>query len=395
MTVFIYLLGFGVLIPILPLLGRDFGATPVQIGLLMSIYSLMQFLFAPFWGRLSDRIGRRKIILFCLLGEGLASLMFAYSRSYEGLFVARMLAGFFGASLSTASAAISDVTPKNQRSKGMALIGAAFGLGFVFGPALGGLLALWSRNFSEAPYFESTFAMTGVAVLCFANFLFGLKFFKETRQPEGPSQHRGDRWKVLKEHFLTPALGSLMSVYFLASFAMSAMEANLVLDVGARFGWGLREMSFGFVYIGVMMVFTQGFLVRRLLPRWGERRVLRAGLVTFAMGMTLLAFAPTLTWIAVAMTLLALGSGLTNPATLGSISLLTPESDQGVAMGSAQSLASLGRILGPAIGGALFEFVHRSSPFLAGGLLLLTAFVMILKMGERIPDHAKTEGSWT
>lgn len=389
MTVFIYLLGFGVLIPILPLLSRDFGATPLQIGLLMSVYSLMQFIFAPFWGQLSDRIGRRKILLFCLLGEGVASLMFALSRNFEMLFAARILAGFFGASLSTASAAISDLTPKDQRSKGMALIGAAFGLGFVFGPALGGGLALWSRSFSQAPHFEATFAMCGVAILCFANFLFGLKFLKESLHPDGPPQHKQGRLKRLREHFLTPTLGGLMSVYFLSSFAMSSMEANLVLDVGARFGWGLREMSFGFVYIGVMIVITQGFLVRRMLPRFGERKLLPCGLALFAIGLSGLAFAPTIPWIAVAMTLLSIGSGLTNPATLGSISLLTSEKEQGVTMGSAQSLASLGRILGPAVGGFLFQNVHRGAPFAASGTLAFIALAGVLWLGTRIPDHAK------
>jgi multidrug resistance protein len=157
-TVFLYLVGFGVVIPVIPILSRNFGATALQTGLLLSVYSLMQFLVAPFWGRLSDRLGRRPILLFCLVGEGLSYLLFAWARSLEWLFAARVLAGFFGASLSTASAYISDITPKHERSKGMALIGAAFGLGFVVGPALGGGLAVWGHHINPAPHFDTSFS---------------------------------------------------------------------------------------------------------------------------------------------------------------------------------------------------------------------------------------------
>ncbi|HND85154.1 MAG TPA: MFS transporter, partial [Pseudobdellovibrionaceae bacterium] len=143
LTVFLYLLGFGIIIPIIPNLGKTFGASPVQIGFLMSIYSIMQFLCAPLWGRLSDRIGRRPVLVYCLLGEGLAYLLFAFSRSLEVLFIARGLAGIFAASLSTATAYISDISSPQNRTKNMGLIGAAFGLGFVFGPAIGGGLAKW------------------------------------------------------------------------------------------------------------------------------------------------------------------------------------------------------------------------------------------------------------
>lgn len=392
-TVFIYLLGFGIVIPILPLLGQDYGASPLQVGLLLSVYSLMQFLFAPFWGRLSDRLGRKRILVGCLLGESLTYVLFAISHDLTWLFIARGLAGFFGASLSTASAAISDITPSHQRSKGMALIGAAFGLGFLFGPALGGFLSLWGQRISTEPGFATSFTMFWVAGLCFVTFLFGLRFFKETLAPENRAKKRPHRFAALKEAFARPTVGPLMAVFFLASFAMSSMEANLVLYMRESFQWGIREVSFGFAYIGVIMIFTQGFLVRRLLPLWGEKRVLLLGLAVFSTGLLGIAFAPNLAWMGLTMTLLALGNGLSNPSILGSISLLTPATEQGTTLGSTQSLASLGRILGPAFGGWLFQNLSPLSPFWAGGVLGFSALVIVVILGSKIPNHAQQEAS--
>lgn len=389
-----YLLGFGIVIPIIPLLGRDFGASPLQAGLLMSIYSLMQFVFAPFWGRLSDRWGRRPILLFCLLGEGLSYLLFAAARNLELLFVARALAGFFAASLSTASAAISDVTPAHERSKGMALIGAAFGLGFVFGPAIGGLLLGWASSFgSPDPYFATSFTMVAVAVLCFVNLLFGLKYLKETLKPENRSAKRRGRWSVLVEKISLPVVGPLMAVFFLASLAMSSMEANLILYMGEKFRWTFQDVSYGFAYIGVMIVFTQGFLVRRLLPRFGEKRILWAGLASFVAGLTGLAVAGTVAGVAVALTFLALGNGLANPSVLGSISLLTPMDEQGATMGATQSLASLGRILGPALGGWVFQQIAIQAPFWLGAGFALAALTGALWLGARLPEAGRRQGA--
>lgn len=389
LTVFIYLLGFGIVIPILPLLSRDFGADAVQTGLLLSVYSLMQFMFAPFWGRVSDRFGRRPVLLGCLLGEGLTYILFAISRDLPTLFIARALAGFFGASISTASAAISDITPPNERSKGMALIGAAFGLGFVFGPALGGLLSLWGKQISEAPHFETSFAMYWVAGICFVTAAFGFRFLKETLNPEHRSSHRTGRLELLTRNFRRPTVGVLMTVFFLASFAMSSMEANLVLFMKEKFSWGIREVSFGFAYVGVVIVFTQGFLVRRLLPRIGERLTMRWGLACFAIGLAGIAFAPGLATLGVTMTFLAVGNGLTNPSILGSISLLTPPNEQGSTMGSTQSLSSLGRIVGPAVGGFLFERLQISAPFIVSSLLAALGLTLAVSLGTRVPENAK------
>ena len=389
LTVFIYLLGFGIIIPITPILSREFGATAMEAGLLMSSYSLMQFLFSPFWGRLSDRLGRRPILLFCILGEGFSYILFAYARNMETLFIARILAGFFGASISTASAYISDITPKNERSKGMALIGVAFGLGFVFGPALGGLLSLWGKHISPEPFFDSTFVALWVSGICFANFIFGWKFLTESLKDKAPPREKISRIKMIFDKLSAVTIGPLMVVYFLTSLAMSSMEATLIWFMGEKFHWGLQEVSFGFAYIGVMLVLTQGFIVRRMIPKVGERQTLLVGLVLFFIGMTGIAFAPSIAMMGVTMTFLAVGNGLMNPSTLGSISLIGRSDEQGVILGITQSLSSLGRILGPALGGLIYSSVAISAPFIfSGGMALLGAFIVI-KIYKDIPISGK------
>lgn len=388
-TVFIYLLGFGIVIPILPLLSQDFGASAVETGLLLSVYSLMQFIFAPFWGSLSDKWGRRKILLGCLIGEAVSYLIFAYADQLSELFVARILAGFFGASISTASAAISDITPAHSRSKGMALIGAAFGLGFLFGPAIGGLLSLWGQSISTEPGFPVRFAMYWVAGICFVTFLFGFRFLKETLTTENRHTSSPHRFRRLANAFSQPTVGPLMLVFFLTSFAMSSMEMNLVLYVKEKFQWGIREVSFGFAYIGIVMVITQGYIVRKILPRLGENIVLRMGLMSFSLGLIGVAISPSVYWMGLAMTFLALGNGLSNPSILGSISVLTSEKEQGIVLGSTQSLASLGRIIGPFVGGLLFEKLFMQSPFLVGGILGFLGLSIVVFLGKRMPSVAR------
>lgn len=393
LTVFIYLLGFGIIIPILPILSRDFGATATETGLLMSVYSLMQFIFSPFWGRLSDRYGRKPILLSCLLGETASYILFAITRDLHILFVARMLAGFFGGSISTASAYISDITPSDQRSKGMALIGAAFGLGFVFGPAIGGFLTEYSKNISTEPFFNTSFASYVVSGLCFSTFLFGFFFLQESLTIKSPARSNKSRFLIIFEKLKIPIVSHLTVAFFLLSFSMSAMEATLVLYMAEVFSWGIKEVSYGFAYIGIIIVITQGYLIRKFLPKWGERIVLKCGTLSFFLGMVLIALAPSVTVMAVAMTLVALGNGLSNPSILGSISNLTDSTEQGSTLGVTQSLSSLGRILGPALGGFVFHKLFIQSPFILAGILGFIAFLIIMVLNQQIPNKGKAGGN--
>lgn len=390
-TVFIYLLGFGIIIPIMPMLSRQFGASALETGLLMSSYSFMQFIFAPFWGKLSDKIGRRPILVYCLLGECLCYLLFAFANSLSMLFLARLLAGLFGASISTASAYISDITPKDQRSKGMALIGVAFGLGFVIGPALGGGLSVWAQKISNAPHFQSTFVALFVSGICLANFIFAFFKLKESLSTLGQNNTKVSRLNLIIEKLSKPTIGKLIWIFFLCSLAMSAMEATLVLFMNDKFSWGVKEASFGFAYIGVIMILTQGYLVRKIIPLLGERIVLGLGLVFFACGLGGIAIAPNVYIMALTMTSLAIGQGLCNPSIMGSISLLAESSEQGSTLGVTQSLSSLGRIFGPALGGFLYGSISQEFTYVTSFLIVSVAGIMYLKIFSKIPTSGKTK----
>ncbi len=386
MTVFIYLLGFGIVIPVIPILGQQLGASAFETGLLLSVYSLMQFLFSPFWGRLSDKFGRRPILLICLAGEVFSYLLFAQATSLPVLFAARMFSGFFGASISTASAYISDITPPEERSKGMALIGAAFGLGFLFGPAIGGGLTAWAETMSKNPHFQMSFSSYWVSGICLVTFIFAYFNLKETLSPNTEPQEKKKRFAQIAKYFQMPTVGPLIFVFFLASLAMSTMEATLILLVKDKFNWGIKEVSFGFAYVGIMMILTQGFLVRRLIPRYGEKQVLRFGLILMTMGLSGIAIAESIFVLAITQTLLAIGIGFTNPSTLGSISLLIDPKEQGAALGTTQGMSSLGRIIGPAVGGALYGAWTIQSPFILAGLMTLIGLFVVITIFNSIPN---------
>lgn len=388
-TVFLYLVGFGVIIPILPLLGRELGGTAAEVGWLMAIFSLMQFIFAPFWGQLSDRYGRRNILVGCLLAEAFTYIWFALARDYWSLFFARALAGFFGASISTASAYISDITSTQERSKGMALIGVAFGLGFVIGPAIGGGLVYLSKQFSSDPLMGSTTAAFFVGFLCFCTFVFAYFKLPESLPPEKRSpafKKSTNRFLRIINKFKLAKLRSLLGLFFLAGLSMSAIESTLVFYVGEIYGWGPDKMSYGFVYIGIIIILTQGYLVRKLIPKIGERRLLVVGLSLFSFGSLGIAVSKSLVFLTIAITFFSVGNGLTNPSILGSISIVSSENEQGENLGVAQSLASLGRILGPLLGGTLYDKISVTSPFVAAWFLAFVGLLIALSQFTHLPD---------
>ena len=392
-TVFIYLLGFGMIIPVLPILSTHYGATPLQVGLLMSVFSLMQFLFSPFWGKLSDKYGRRPILIYCLLGEAISYLILAQSKSLEMLFVSRILTGFFGASISTASAYVSDITTRENRTKGMAIIGAAFGLGFLFGPAIGGGLTMLAKQYSEDQAFILTFAAYPVAALCFFTFIFAYFFLVESKDRKQIGEEKETRKQLhnIVEMFKKPVLGPLMLVFALTTLSMSMMEATLVLFMKDKFNWGITEASFGFAYVGICIVFTQGYLVRKLIPKFGEKSIIRAGLISMALGFGLIAIANNIWIMGLAMTFLSVGNAFTNPSVLGSISLITHADQQGVTLGTTQSLSALGRVVGPALGTLLFGAISFSAPFWIGSLLLILNIFVVMKYYAQLPaSNVKT-----
>ena len=293
------LIGFGIVIPILPLYAKDLGASPTVIGALASSYALMQFLFAPLWGRLSDRYGRRPIILIALAGSAISSLLIGLATSLVVLFVARILNGISGASYSAAQAYVADVTTPEERAKGMGLIGAAFGLGFVLGPAIGGLCAIVDPRF---PFFVAA----GVAAL---NLVLA---WRRLPEPERRPSARSSQRELLRAAFRDGRIAPMITITFLGTFAFVGMEQTFALLGQARFDFGLVETGLVFTYIGIIVAVVQGKAIGPLVVRLGERRVMLTGLVLTGVALGLLAITTHLWALFPVMALLA-ASGLVFP----------------------------------------------------------------------------------
>lgn len=386
LTIFLDLVGFGIFITLSTYLAQHFDANAAQIGWLMACYSIAQFIFSPFWGRLSDRIGRRPVLLISILGGSLSYLALAFSPSLLWMFVWRTLAGAFAANISTAHAYMADITSEKDRASGMGLIGAAFGLGFIVGPALGSLFYYFGQQHGSEPpwgvFFPAFMAFVITAInLVWAYFALPETTERTVREPR--------RWFNFSEK--NPLIRQLILVFFITNFAMPLMEVMLFPFVFDRFQWGLMQSGLGFAYVGIIMVLTQGILVRKLLPRLGERKMLVIGMMASAVAFTMIAFSYNIPFLAVAMTIMAIGNGFVRPALLGIVSLLSSKEEQGKVMGSSQSAASVGRILGPIAGGWLYVSLGRGSPFLAAGLVTLIGLLILISKYSLLPDQRSSK----
>jgi MFS family permease len=364
LTVLLDLVGFGIVIPLLPFYAQDprFSATPMEIGLLMACYSLAQFLFAPFWGAISDRRGRRPVLL---LSIGMGALMlvgFAAAQALWQLFLFRTLHGLFAANISTAQAYMADITPPEGRAKAMGMIGAAFGLGFTLGPWMGGELSVYGL---AAPIWLA-------AGLGAFNFLLASAILPESRDPSTVSArrprpiHPGTFLQVLQH----PVVGSFIGLVFCMTFAFSMMESTFALFEQALYGLDARDVGRLMGLIGVVMVLVQGGMIGPLSKRFGEEALVRVGLPGLALGLLALVVSPPFLPLACTCAALALFHGLAQPSLFSLISRRTPESDQGLVMGTNQSLSALARATAPALALALFAGVEPASSFVAAAALM-------------------------
>ena len=384
LTVFIDLLGFGMVIPILPLYAREFGTSEVMNGLLIGIYSLMQLGAAPFLGRLSDRVGRRPVLMVSLLGTALGFFLLGSAGSLLMLFVARMVDGITGGTVITAQAYIADVTPPRDRAKAMGLIGVAFGLGFVFGPAIGGVM---SHVSVEAPFFFAG----GMALL---NTVLVWLRLPESLPPQArePAGRTREGFRAVFAH--SRQLPRLLLSYFLVVTGFSIMTANFALFTFARFGYSEAKNGYLFAFIGVVGVIIQGGVLRRLLRKRSERRVALAGAVFLAAGLALLPVSAALGTLLGVLAVVGIGNSLLTPTLTGLSSRMAAAQWQGRVIGLMQAAASLARCVGPWVGGVLLslDVGHRASygqtPFWAGAALLVVAFFGI----AGLPDHPEAGG---
>jgi MFS transporter, DHA1 family, tetracycline resistance protein len=359
LTVFIDLIGFGIVMPLLPLYSRDFGATGWMNGAIVASFSLMQFIFAPWWGKLSDRIGRRPVLLVSNLGSALAYAGFGYASTFQGqaalwfLLASRVFAGIAGANLSVASAYIADVSPPEKRSKSMGLIGMAFGLGFILGPALG--------SFS-AKYLGLPGPGWVAGAICFLNFLFTAFFLVESRKPSTEPQVRRVRLEQWAHTFQHPTVAFLVVIYFFATFAFASFEVTIGMLLLDNFNYDEKQIGFYITYCGIFSALLQGGGIGPLVKRFGERALLSLALVVVAAGLILMPYVKTQAGLLIALGIFAAGTGIHRPPLFGLISILTPENEQGATMGVTQSAGSLARIIAPVFATVVYDF-SKSAPY--------------------------------
>jgi MFS transporter, DHA1 family, tetracycline resistance protein len=379
LTVFIDLIGFGLIIPFLPTFAEDFGAGGFMVGLVVMSYSLMQFFFTPVWGRLSDRVGRRPVLMVSLAASSLGYLLWGFADSLAILFLSRLVAGFGNANLAVAQAYVADVTSPENRAKGMGLVGAAFGLGFVLGPAIGGLCAPWGLN---ACGFVA-------AAISFVDLV--LTFFL-LPEPEVRSEAAHERFDISPSFYFKTIAAKRYRIplllFFVSTFAFANMEATLVLLTEHQFGFTAQQNGWMFVYIGMIMVILQGGLIGRLSKRFGEKRLINCGCLLVAAGFLLTPATTAVLVLFMSLALFSIGSGLNSPSNQSILSKLVPADQSGGVLGVGHSLSTLGRILGPIAGGAAFQFIGMASPYVIGAICMLLAFVLSLFL----PDRTEQEG---
>ncbi|QJW48646.1 MFS transporter [bacterium BFN5] len=375
-TLFLVMIGFGIVIPILPFLVISQQGTPATLGLLMATYSVMQFFFAPLWGRLSDRIGRRPILLLGLTGYGLSFILFGLATKLWMLFAARILAGVISsATLPTAMAYIADITGPDNRAKGMGLMGAAMGLGMIVGPALGGWLGYYGF---AVPFFVA-------AALALVNA--GVTYFL---LPESMQQSRKTVKKVpLRLNLFHDVRFVLYSLSFIASFAVALFESTFTLFSADKLGFGPKEMGMVFTVLGVFTVVTQAGVVNKAVKRFGDIAVIIAGLIIASVGFALIITATDMLMLLLFTSFFSIGSSLLRPGISTLISKSAEPHEQGEAVGIMQSFDSLGRILGPATGGAVYDIDHNS-PYLIGTVFLVFAIYLAKHHTSRFSENHRS-----
>src|SRR5215217_3637454 len=353
-TVFIDLVGFGIVIPVLPFYaeGTIFNATPRMVGLLFASYSIMQLIFSPILGRLSDKHGRRPVLLLSIIGTGIGFLVLGFAKTLFMLFLGRILDGITGGNISTAQAYIADITTEENRAKGMGLIGAAFGLGFIFGPAIGGILSGWGI---QVPFIFA-------AVLCFANAALLYFTLPETVTPDHPAKHSAAGGRSLRQVMISlrqPRLAFVLAIYFLFIVAFSIMTTSFSLYTMFRFGYDAQHTGYLFAYVGLIAVIIQGGLIGRLVKRFGEMPLVIVGALCFAISLFAVPFvgpaAGGLAALLVGGGVFSMGNSLATPALTSLASKSAAAAQQGVVLGVTQSVASLARAVGPFLAAMLID----------------------------------------
>jgi len=387
LTVFLDLLGFGLVVPYLPGVARTYGASPFVATLLGASYSLMQLLFVPFWGQLSDKIGRRPVLVLSVGASTVGFLILGQADALWLLFAARIWNGIATSNISVAQAYIADVTEPRDRAKGMGLIGAGIGIGFVLGPVIGGLLEAVSpiqRVGALAAYAGAGFSLL--------NALLAVLFLPESLPPERrgksvrpASPFDPERYRAALRF---PGVGLAMAVNFVLVLSFAGLEQTFRLFTEDAFHMSVRGTGYVLGFVGLVLILVQGGLLRRLARAFAEQELVRAGIVMQAAGFLALALSPRLGGLAPlygAMGMIAFGSALTNPSLSAFVSRCADASSQGSVLGVLQSAGAFARVCGPATGGLLYQAVGHEAPYVGAAIGMLVAGALALRLRQEAP----------
>ena len=373
LVVFIDLLGFSLIIPLLPYYAQTFDASDITIGLLLSSYAAAQLIGAPVLGRASDRFGRRPILLISIFGTFLGFLLFGFARSLTMLFASRILQGLTGGNLSVAQAYITDVTDAKSRNRGLGMIGAAFGLGFIIGPALGGLLSNISYS---VPAFVAS-ALSFVNLLLIAFWLpESLAVEKRAQLPQKKSVFS---FSALLQALKHPLTGPLLITRFLYSLAFVILQSIFALFALKRFNMSVVATGFVLTYVGIVSVVTQAWLVGKLSQKFKDTILIESGLLLLALGLLVWAFAPNIPILVLSVTPMALAGGMLNTIVPSALTKTVESQEVGGILGLSTSIESSTRVISPLLGGFMLERISYWAPGTFGAVLLFIAFTYVLK----------------
>jgi multidrug resistance protein len=368
MTIFIDITGFGIILPLLPFYVEAFHAGSTALGVLVTSFAFMQFLFSPILGRLSDRYGRRPILLLSILTSVISFLLFALADSFFMLLLSRIIAGL-ATEIGVAQAYISDVTSEKERTKWMGRMGAAHGAGFIIGPALGGFLSTY--GFPAAGFVAAAIALLN---LVFAFFF--LPESKTTLNDEEESEASSSRFNGIMSVFSKPLMSSLLTIQFIMSLAFAAFPVIMPLLAISQFGLSSSTMSFFFIYVGLIQIVFQGFIVGKLASKFGDEKLIPLGSLLMTVGVLFMAVFPIYYVFIALTTIMMIGIGFLGTAIPSVISKRTSQSTQGGTLGVTQSVSSIARIPGPLIGGFVFEFAGIGAPFFLSAFILAIATIL-------------------
>jgi len=392
LIVLVDLIGFGLYIPLLPFYAEHFGASPFIVGLSMATFSFAQFISAPLWGHLSDRKGRRPILMIGMAGSVISYLWLGFTDSLWMIFAARALNGLMAGNISAAFAYMADVTTRENRAKGMGLVGAAFGLGFIVGPAIGGILA--GSDPANADFQAPAFAAAGLSAVAF---IMTISFLKESLPADARERlsalPRKKPITQLRESLAHPTMGRLLVLIFLSTFVFAGLETTFAMWSRRSFGWGPEQNGYLFAFVGITSAVVQGGLVGRLANKFGERALVLQGAMALAIGVLLIPFADNLPVLLIAMMIAGYGFSIITPSLNSLVSLQASENEQGSVLGVTRSASTLARVAGPAWAGMLFSVLGRDWPYFGGAMVMVIVIVLAWKVRPHVRVSKASAGN--